>query len=135
MRSHLGLVGILLSTVLYASSQEEEMLSVQSGVYTEEQAERGTRLFEEKCRSCHKPEQFANGGYVEGWSGMTADDMIEQIRATMPEDNPGSLKRGEYVDVAAYLFQMNGFPTGDTEMDVESTKRIRIEGPFHSGSN
>jgi hypothetical protein len=53
----------------------------------------------------------------------------------MPQDNPGSLKRKEYVDVVAYLFRLNGLPAGDAEMDVSSVKRIRIEGPYRSSEN
>ncbi len=110
--------------------QEEETRSVQSGVYTEAQAERGAAVFEETCVSCHEPGEFGDGAYLDGWSGQTAHDMIELIRATMPQDNPGSLKRIEYVAVVAYLFRLNGLPAGDAEMDASSVKRIRIEGPY-----
>ena len=131
MKRNLLLAVTLLMTVLFASAQEEEETrSVQSGVYTEEQAERGAKLFEETCVSCHKPGEFGDGAYMDGWSGQTAHDMIELIRTTMPQDNPGSLKRKDYVDVAAHLFRMNGLHAGDAEMDVNSVKRIRIEGPY-----
>jgi S-disulfanyl-L-cysteine oxidoreductase SoxD len=123
-----------LATVLVAASQEEETRSVQSGVYTDAQAERGLEVFEGTCIACHQPDEFSDGGYLDGWSGQTAHDMVEHIRETMPQDSPGSLKRAEYVDVAAYLFQLNGLPAGDTEMDAESVKKIRIEGPYGSPS-
>ena len=120
----------LLAMVLLAVAQEEETRSVQSGVYTEEQAERGAKIFEETCVSCHKPGEFGDGAYMDGWSGQTVHDMIELIRTTMPQDNPGSLKRKDYVDIVACFFRMNGLPAGDAEMDVNSVKRIRIEGPY-----
>jgi cytochrome c len=127
----------LLTTVLFVSAQEQEQetRSVQSGVYTEEQAERGAKVFEDVCSSCHDPGEFGDGAYIDGWSGQIANDMIEQIRATMPEDNPGSLKRQDYVDVAAYFFRMNGLPKGDSEMDASSAKSILIEGPYHPGGD
>jgi len=112
------------------AQEEEETRSVQSGVYTGEQAERGAALFEGTCGSCHQPAEFGDGAYLDGWSGQTAHDLIELIRATMPQDNPGSLKRKEYVDVVAYFFRMNGLPAGDSEMDVSSVKRILIVGPY-----
>jgi mono/diheme cytochrome c family protein len=124
----------LLATFLVAAAQEGEIRSVQSGVYTDEQAERGLEVFEGTCIACHQPEEFSDGGYIDGWSGQMAHDMIEHIRETMPQDSPGSLKRAEYVDVAAYLFRLNGLPAGDTEMDVESVKQIRIEGPYRPPS-
>ena len=135
MRGNLLLLGALPLTVLLASAQEEETRSVQSGVYTGEQADRGAALFEDTCSSCHKPEEFGDGSYMDGWSGQTAHDLIEHIRATMPQDNPGSLKRQEYVDIVAYLFRSNGAPAGDAEMDAASVKRIRIEGPFHKAGD
>ncbi len=125
------LAGALLTTAFLAASQEEETRSVQSGVYTEDQAERGLKVFEGTCLACHEPDRFGDGTYIDSWSGQTAHDLIEQIRATMPEDSPGSLKRMEYVDVVAYFFRLNGLPPGDSEMDVDSVKRIKIEGPFH----
>ena len=132
MKRNLLLAVTLLMTVLFASAQEEEETrSVQSGVYTEEQAERGAKIFEETCMSCHEPGEFGDGAYIDGWSGQTAHDMIELIRTTMPQDNPGSLKRKDYVDIVACFFRMNGLPAGDAEMDVNSVKRIRIEGPYH----
>ncbi len=124
------LAGAFLTTMLLAAAQEEETRSVQSGVYTEEQAERGLKVFEGTCLACHQPEEFGDGAYIDSWSGQTAHDLIEHIRETMPQDSPGSLKRAEYVDVAAYLFRLNGLPAGDSEMDVDSVKRIRIEGPY-----
>jgi quinoprotein glucose dehydrogenase len=137
MKRNLLFAGALLTTVLFASAQEDAEdqaeRSVQSGVYTEEQAQRGSATFEGTCLACHQPEEFGDGAYIDGWSGQTAHDLIEHIRATMPEDNPGSLKRKEYVDVVAYFFWMNGLPAGDEEMDANSVKRIRIEGPYRPG--
>jgi mono/diheme cytochrome c family protein len=130
MISRLGLAATLFTAVVYASAQEEEQVSVQAGVFTAEQAERGRASFEGSCQSCHEPSEFGSGAYLEGWAGQTASDLIEQIRTTMPQDNPGNLKRKEYVDVVTYLFQTSGLPAGETEMDAESAKRIRIEGPF-----
>jgi quinoprotein glucose dehydrogenase len=125
----------LLTTVLLVSAQEAEKRSVQSGVYTEEQAERGAKVFEGVCSSCHDPAEFGDGAYLEGWSGQNASDLIELIRSTMPEDSPGSLKRQQYLDVVAYFFRMNGLPKGDAEMDGDSVKQILIEGPYHPGGD
>ena len=49
----------------------------------------------------------------------------------MPTDNPGRLSRGQYADILAYLFRLNGFPAGARELpnDDEGLKKIRIETP------
>ena len=111
-------------------SAQDGATSVQSGVYSEEQAERGGQLFGEACMVCHQPEEFADGGYMDGWSGMNVNDLVEFIRSTMPEDNPGRLKRQEYIDIVAFLFQQNGLPAGETEMIRKELKQIHIEGPY-----
>jgi mono/diheme cytochrome c family protein len=130
----LGLgLGLALLTAIAAA--QEASRSVQSGVFTAAQAERGAKVFQTVCQGCHQPEEFGDGAYMDGWSGQMASDMIEQIRSTMPQDNPGSLKRPEYVDIAAFLFQLNALPTGDAEMDVDNAKNILIEGPYGSASN
>lgn len=135
MRRQLAIVvGSLVLTTLLAVAEEEGTRSVQTGVFTAAQAERGAQSFQSSCQECHEPEEFSDGAYMDGWSGQFASDMIEQIRSTMPQDNPGSLKHMDYVDIAAYLFQLNALPTGDTEMDVESAKSVVIEGPYGSSS-
>jgi quinoprotein glucose dehydrogenase len=118
-----------LATALLASGQGETR-TVQAGVFTQEQADRGARTFENVCQACHQRDEFGDGSYLESWSGQTMGDLIEKIRTTMPEDSPGSLKRSEYVDVGAFLLELNGLPEGESEMDASTVKEIRIEGPF-----
>jgi cytochrome c len=125
----MALLGGVFAIALSLSAQDEAT-SVQSGVYSQEQAERGEQLFGEACMVCHQPEEFADGGYMDGWSGMNVNDMVEFIRSTMPEDNPGRLKRQEYIDIVAFLFQQNGLPAGETEMVRKELKNIHIEGPY-----
>ncbi len=83
-------------------SAQEDPTSVQDGVYSKEQAQRGEKLFTEICMVCHQPNEFSQSGYMDGWSGQTVNDLVEFIRSTMPEDNPGRLKRTEYIDIVAF---------------------------------
>ena len=119
-----------LLAIASSVSAQDGATSVQSGVYSQEQAGRGQQLFGEACMVCHQPEEFADGGYMDGWSGMSVNDLVEFIRSTMPEDNPGRLKRKEYIDIVAFLFQQNGLPAGETEMVRKLLKNIQIEGPY-----
>ena len=124
----IGMAGILAAAVTLTA--QEEPTSVQSGVYSKEQAERGEKLFGEICIACHQPEEFSDGGYMDGWTGQTVHDFVEFIRSTMPEDNPGMLKRSEYIDIVAYFFEINGLPAGDTPMERSALRKLRIEGPY-----
>ena len=122
-------VGMVLAMAWTLAAQEGPT-SVQAGVYSEEQAQRGEQLFSEACLVCHQPEEFAAGGYMDGWNGMNLNDFVEFIRSTMPEDNPGRLKRQEYIDIVAFMLQQNGLPAGETEMVRKVLKDIQIEGPY-----
>ena len=61
----------------------------------------------------------------------TADALYENLRTTMPKDNPGVLKPQEYADVIAYLFKINQLPPGDAELKgtKAALKQVTIEAP------
>ena len=46
----------------------------------------------------------------------------------MPADGPESLKPQEYADIVTYLFSVNKFPAGETELptDAAALEAIRI---------
>lgn len=112
--------------------------SVSSGVYTDEQAKRGEALSNKLCTSCHGPE--LSGGeagptlvgleFLGNWNSLTVADFFDRVHATMPADAPGTLTPQQTVDVAAYVFKLNKFPAGTTELptDVALLKGIKIEG-------
>lgn len=115
-------------------SASEPPRSVQDGVFSEKQAQRGATLFEMNCLACHQPAEFADG-YLDGWSGQTVGDLFEFVRTSMPEDSPGRLKRSEYADILAYIFSMNDFPAGDADLksDYDTLSKVVIKNA--AGSN
>ncbi|TDI48309.1 MAG: hypothetical protein E2P02_00870 [Acidobacteria bacterium] len=129
----LSVLAVIVAAAQVLTAQDGPT-SVQAGVYTDAQAERGEKFFGEACMVCHQPEEFSDGGYLEGWSGQNVNDFVEFVRSTMPEDNPGRLKRREYIDIIAYFFKLNGLPTGETELDRKSLRQIKIEGPYVDAS-
>ncbi len=128
-----GAVAGMVLCALGLAAQDDKQ-TVQSGVYSEEQAERGHKTFSEACMVCHQPEEFTQGNYMDGWSGQTVGDLVDFIRSTMPEDNPGRLKRREYIDIVAFLFSQNGLPAGPNDLDRDTMGDIVIEGPFGQAS-
>jgi mono/diheme cytochrome c family protein len=102
---------------------------VWEGVYTDAQAARGEQVFGSSCARCHSVEDFTGSTFLLGWEARTALDLFRVLQMTMPEDNPGSLRRQDYADVVAYFFRANEFPAGDAELpaDVEGLKLVRIE--------
>jgi mono/diheme cytochrome c family protein len=112
--------------------------SVRSGVYSEEQAKRGEAVSNKLCTSCHGPE--LTGGeagpalvgleFLGNWNNLTVADFFDRVHATMPADAPGTLTPQQTSDVTAYVFKLNKFPAGMTELpsDLASLKGIKIEG-------
>ena len=99
-------------------------LSTWSGVYSRAQAERGRELYLSMCSQCHGPDMsgvdsappLTGGRFAANWNGVALGDMVERIRVSMPQNNPGTLSRAQIADVTAYLLQQNGFPAGESEL-------------------
>lgn len=96
------------------------------GVFSEEQATRGEDVFWNICAECHFEEDFG-GPFIQSWVGASVKDLVDEIVATMPEDNPGGLPSEQYVDVVAYMFKINGMPTGEDELTAENLDAVDIE--------
>ena len=87
--------------------------------------------FQAECSACHAPGFFAATTFTQSWSGRALYWLFKQIRTTMPETNPGSLKRGEVADILAYILQINGYPEGETALPGEDDplRLIVLEAP------
>ena len=129
---------LVLAAVLALSVfAQDATKSVWDGVYTSEQAGRGAALYSSLCASCHgtaltggeSAPPLAGGEFLSNWYGLTAGDLFDRIRISMPANSPGSLKRDEVADVLAFVLSMNQFPAGKTDLDrqTETLKQIRIE--------
>ena len=103
----------------------EETLSTLDGVYTTEQAARGREVYMEVCAECHALTWYS-GDVVRVWTGQPLANLYELISTTMPESNPGSLSRKQYVDMLAYVFELNGLPPGAEELPRRTSLLNRI---------
>jgi len=101
-----------------------------------DQQGRGKTLYGDKCASCHQETlkgttetpPLTGDTFWSNWETYSANNLVEQIRTTMPEDNPGSLMRQEYVDIVAYILKFNEVPfTGDLPMDADGLKMVSIK--------
>ena len=113
------------STAPFAQSPK----SVNEGVYTEAQADRGAAVFKNTCTACHDTAKFTGAEFLSGWTGKPIHELYDTIHTTMPEDNPGSLKPQQYIDVIAYFLKLNGYPTGTAELtpDAAALKAIKFD--------
>src|SRR5437016_6039111 len=71
--------------------------------YLPSQAERGAKIYQNTCATCHGPGTLIGEGFVAQWNDRRVYDLYALVRGTMPLDNPAGLKDGEYLDVIAYL--------------------------------
>jgi mono/diheme cytochrome c family protein len=90
--------------------------TVNDGVYTTAQAERGLKIYSASCGICHDTGRFSDDKFFTDWSGKPLQQLFDLISTTMPEDNPGGLKPQEYTDVVAYLLSVNRFAAGPNEL-------------------
>ena len=106
-------------------------LRLSAAFYTEEQARRGQRAFRQVCSDCHYTSEFKGPVFTDVWARRTARDLYRELRRTMPDDNPGGLPRQTYVDVMAYILELNGYPAGSDELppDDQILDSFRLTPP------
>jgi mono/diheme cytochrome c family protein len=109
------------------------------GVFTEDQAGRGQKIYAVSCAPCHKTDLLGDSGtpalagadFFSRFNASSVDDLVKTIRASMPQDAPDSLGTPAYVDLVGYLLKANGGPAGAAELSQDSAvlKQIRITNP------
>jgi alcohol dehydrogenase (cytochrome c) len=99
--------------------------------FTPEQAAAGRAAYEQYCAACHGatlrqlPDALLAGReFVAEWGDRGANELVEQIRATMPPTDPGGLSDEIYLGLTAFLLQANGGAAGDTRLTGATTARI-----------
>jgi mono/diheme cytochrome c family protein len=115
---------------------QDGVRAASAGVYTKAQAEAGRVRFGAKCVSCHGEDLLGRHGaatlagneFVAVWSALTAFDLFDRIRKTMPEGEEGSLSRQDGSELVAFLLSFNGYPAGQMPLDTrdEILKTILI---------
>jgi mono/diheme cytochrome c family protein len=125
--------GVLLLALTAFAFQTK---SVWDGVYTAEQAKRGAALYATNCASCHglgltggeSAPPLTGGEFLSNWGGLTAGELFERIRTSMPADRPGTLTRSQNADILAHILSVGEFPPGSTELSTQTEilKQIRI---------
>jgi S-disulfanyl-L-cysteine oxidoreductase SoxD len=109
---------------------QEATRSAWDGVYTVEQAERGELAFKDGCSSCHLAEEFYAPSFLESrLIGQNLSSLFGYLRNMMPYDAPGTLPGRTYVNVLAYLLQLNGFPAGETDLPGTTARLSTIQVP------
>jgi quinoprotein glucose dehydrogenase len=112
--------------------------SVWDSVYSDAQSKRGEEVSKKGCVSCHG-EGLAGSDlapalqgedFRAAWAGRTAGELFDKIQTTMPADQAGSLKPQQSADLVAYMFKLNEYPAGTTELasEMAALQQIKITG-------
>jgi len=112
-----------------AAKSSGAKVSVWNGVYTGAQGNRGEKVQEAACVSCHGPRfngagqpdmppspAIAGATFLFKWKGKTLAELFDYVRTKMPPDNPGTLSAQDSVDAVAHMFAVSKLPAGDKEL-------------------
>jgi len=105
---------MLLSTIALVAQRTPS-----DGVYSAAQADRGRKVFESTCVSCHGADLTGGVGsalkgdeFIRAWSGLTLKSLFDRIR-TMPPNASLPLTEDAALETLTYVLSANGFPMGE----------------------
>jgi ankyrin repeat protein len=116
------------------TAAQDARSTIWDGVFTEAQAKRGEDAYAKSCAKCHAEDLLGSTNapalvgqpFFARFDRQTADDMIDVIRRTMPQEAPDTLGMPAYADIASHLFKANGAPAGNAELPTDRAKLREI---------
>src|SRR5262245_11855465 len=91
------------------------LVAPQAIAFTSDQAAAGRAAYEQSCSTCHGPNLrqlpsavLAGPEFVAKWGERGTNELLAQVRATMPPDRPGALPEETYLALLSYVLQSNG---------------------------
>jgi S-disulfanyl-L-cysteine oxidoreductase SoxD len=112
MGHRLALIAVL---ALSAAMVTAHARTTADGVYTEAQARQGQEVHRQHCANCHH-QSYYQGPFLIAWQNQPVAALYDTIKLTMPQDRPGGLRPRDYAAFLAYLFELNGLPSGDERL-------------------
>ena|SRR5690348_10123994 len=142
------IAGAFIASVVYATgatvAAQGAATSVNAGVYSAAQAQRGAALYKDQCAACHGDDLAGSGpmpplagsDFVASWNGKTLGDLFDKIHSSMPASSPGSLTEQQTSDIIAYMLSVGKFPAGAADLvaKLEPLQQIKIEPPAAGGA-
>ncbi len=133
---------MLCVAVVAAQDDAKSRKTVREPVFTAAQAERGQKVYEANCVTCHleeldgsaNPTAGARGAplvgtrFVQDFGESKVSALFNKMKRDMPSGRPGSLTDQEYLDVATYVLHKNKFPAGSAELTNEVADAVWIPG-------
>ncbi len=98
------------------------------GAFTPEQAAAGWAVYARRCGECHGAGLMGSShgpplrgaDFLNGWEGRTTNELFAYVRDEMPPGLGGSLGDPVYLNLVAYLLDVNGAPEGETALTADA---------------
>ena len=127
---------LILALLLFGSgSAQAQEARIWTGIFTNEQADRGKADFAQSCTRCHGQDLAGltapslNGNrFITAWENENLYKLFVKIRDTMPPNFGTILTDEAKLDVLTFLLRTNGFPAGAVELkvDAETLENIQV---------
>lgn len=124
MSKFITAVSALLCLLVVSNGMAQTPKTIQEGIFTEVQAERGAEAYSARCASCHAVDLrgvsnapgLVGVGFMFLWEGRSVGELYAKMRTEMPSDQPGSLPAQTYADILGFILRTNQFPAGSQEL-------------------
>jgi quinoprotein glucose dehydrogenase len=122
-----------LGSARVASAQTEAR--IWTGIFTNEQADRGKADFVQSCTRCHGQNlegataPSLNGNrFITAWENENLYKLFVKVRDTMPPNFGTILPDEAKLDVITFILRTNGYPPGEQELkvDVDTLENIQV---------
>ena len=98
------------------------------GLFTAEQAARGSDAYDQHCQSCHAGNLQGQGpfppltgsGFFGTWEGRSVGELFTYVHDFMPLGAGGSLEDETYADTVAYWLSRHGYEPGESELPASA---------------
>ena len=118
LRTSLSVLGLIASV----------QSSFADGPYTEAQAARGKKSYNQHCSNCHLVTLKGSGhapeltgpDFLAAWGSRTTTKLFQYNSTSMPPSTSSSLSDAEHVDIIAHIVKVNGLGAGAEELRPDS---------------
>ena len=78
--------------------------------------------------SSGRARSLRDDAFLRDWGAGHLDHLYDRMKTLMPQNAPASLKDEEYLNVLAYILQVNEFPAGSKALTADELGQIRVYG-------
>jgi hypothetical protein len=109
-------------------------VDIWSGVYTTSQAGRGKAVFEVQCFGCHRHDlsgsnrapSLRGDRFISDWDHTSIFKLFNKVKNDMPPVYSETVSPQSKLDIIAYILQVNGFPSGTSELSPNQDELANI---------